>query len=305
MANITFAFPFDSDDGPVFTPAFSGGAWSVAAMPLANLKDRFLYNVARSDSAALASTTFDIDLGVQKPAKVLALLPGVVGNSLPNQLGYWSRNAQVQVLGSNTAGDFSSPVFDTGLEDVFKVIYPPGSLYVGHPSFMDGKLSDEQAAGYRIPYVKVLSDLPICRYQRWKVADTANAAGYLDLARVVVSAGWQASYNPSPGLTIGYSTDTAAERSYGGVDFFDRRAGRRFLSGTIERLPEDEAFTWPFEMLRYLDKDGQLFVIVDPDDTVHLHRRSFLATLKELEPLEWPDDDGRRLSWRFSLQEFL
>ena len=100
-------------------------------------------------------------------------------------------------------------------------------------------------------------------------------------------------------------TDTTSERSLGGVDFFDRRTGRRMLEGTIERLPEDEAFTWPFEMMRLLDKEGQLFVLVNPGDTTHLHRRSFLATLKEMTPLTWPDDDGTRLSWRFSLMEFL
>lgn len=304
MTNITFAFPFDSDVGQVFTPTLSGGSWSVS-LPLTNLQDRFLFNVARSSAATLVSTTFDIDLGVLKPSQVLAILPGIIGRSLPDALGYWSRNAKVRMRGSNAAGDYASPVYDTGWEDVFRVIYPQGSLYVGHPSFMDGKLSQEQAAGYRIPYIKVLDSLALCRYHRVEIDDTTNAAGYLDLARLIITPGYTALYNPSPGLNIGFDTDTTSERSLGGVDFFDRRSGRRMLEGTIERLPEDEAFTWPFEMMRLLDKEGQLFVLVNPDDTTHLHRRSFLATLKDMTPLTWPDDDGTRLSWRFSLMEFL
>lgn len=33
---------------------------------------------------------------------------------------------------------------------------------------------------------------------------------------------------------------------------------------------------------------GQILPVYDPSDTVHLHRRSFLATLERLDPLEVP-----------------
>ena len=53
-------------------------------------------------------------------------------------------------------------------------------------------------------------------------------------------------------------------------------------------LPIDEALVTAFEMQRRQGTHGQVLAILRPSDTVHMHRRSMLATMREPSPLEWP-----------------
>lgn len=306
MGNCIFAFPFVNDDSEdVATPAYSGGDWlATDDYALENLKDRHLFNVARSASVDLADTQFDVDLGIIRPILILALLPGVVGRSLPGQNGYWTRSASVKVSWSDTAGDFSDPAKTTGWIDVFKVVYAAGTLPVGHPSFMDGKLSDEDARGYRIPWIHVFSDPVLARYWRFEIDDSDNDAGYLDLARLIMAPGWQPTFNLATGARLGFDTDTTFEKTIGGPRIPDVGSVWRELTGEIQFLPEDEAFAWPFEMLRNLGTAGQLFFVFDPEDVAHMHRRAFLCTLRRLTALDFPAALAVN-SWPVEITEYL
>ena len=52
-----------------------------------------------------------------------------------NALGISGRRLQEQRT--------TAPLFDTGLNDVFQVIYPFGTLPWGHPSLWDGKIAED------------------------------------------------------------------------------------------------------------------------------------------------------------------
>jgi hypothetical protein len=67
MANCMMGFPNRADKATL-----SGGAWT-AGLPRVNLQDRVIGRVARTSSAALASTQFDMDMGPSGKARALSL----------------------------------------------------------------------------------------------------------------------------------------------------------------------------------------------------------------------------------------
>lgn len=288
--NAILAFP-NYPDSTYVAVAFSGGSWQ-PALPLANLRNRELAKVARSTAATLVATQFQVDLGVTRGVRVFAIPKHTL-----------SAGARIRIRGSATAGVFTSPVYDTGWLDVWPRIYAPGSLPWGHPSFWTGRLSAEDAEGYNIGFVHVAADVQTARYWLWEIDDTANPDGYVDLARLFMASGWQPSINMEFGAGYGWEDATTSQQSLGGVEYYDERPRRRVFAFMIGNLPVDEALTQPFEMQRLLGKAGQLFFVFNPTDTYHMHRRSFLATMRELSPLQLPYHDASTAA--FTLQEVL
>jgi hypothetical protein len=72
MANVLFGSPVYSDVGVLVTPTLAGGSWE-ATLPLTNLQDRRLHRVARSSSAAEADTRLQLDLGAERPVRVVCV----------------------------------------------------------------------------------------------------------------------------------------------------------------------------------------------------------------------------------------
>jgi len=236
-----------------------------------------LADVARSTNDTNASTKFEVNLDVQRAVRVFVIPKHNLSTA-----------AQYRIRGSNTAGVFTSPVYDTGWLDVWGVVYPPFTLPWGHPSWWTLQLSAEDAEGYNIGLIHVAPDDQIAQYWLFEFDDTTNPDGYVELARLHMSQGWQPSINASYGLQIGWETDTTSERSLGSVDYFDRRDPRRVVQMQFDNLPIDEVMVQAFEAYRRLGLDVQLVFILDPDDTANLHRRSFLATIKKMSSITYP-----------------
>lgn len=289
MGNCILAFP-NRVDSSFYPVAFSGGAWA-AAMPLENLRDPLLVRVARSASLDPADTWFDVDMGVARDIRVCAIPKGTVG-----------RKGMVRLRGANTP-DFAAPLVDTGWRDWWRVIYGEGTLPWEHPSAWDGKVTEEDAEGYAMPFVHVLPQPVNARWWRIEIDDGANPAGHIDLARLFLAPGWQPSINLSYGNGLGWEDETTREASLGGARFHDPRPRRRVARLAIKHLPLDEALAWPWEMQRLLGTHRQAFFVFDPDDTTHLHRRAFLATLRRLSPLEMAA--AGRESAEFELEEVI
>jgi hypothetical protein len=164
-------------------------------------------------------------------------------------------------------------------------------------------LSAEDAQDMNVPTLYVPASAVSARYWRIEIADTANPDGYVDLGRLVIAGGWQASMNPAYGMRMGWETSTSREETDGGAAVYTERPRRRTLHGAFAAIPEDEAWQNPFEFTRRLGLHGQLFFVFDPEETTHLHRRSFLAVLRELSPLEFVI--GARFGVPFALVEEL
>jgi hypothetical protein len=268
MSNGVFGWPIYSDASVLFTPTFSGGSWS-SALPLANVADRRLAKVARSSNVLVASTKFETDLQTARNIRVLALI-------LPNI----SSVGTCRVRGSNVAGNFAAPVYDSGTVTV----YPAGQ-------------TAETMDGIKPTFVAVTPALVSARYWLFEVTDTANAAGYIDIARVVIAGGWQPTYNLSYGAQFGLETDTERNYTDGGAAVYKVSPRRRTLVFEHKLLTDTEALTG-FDIQRVAGTSQQLFYVFDPADTTHMHRRAFLATLRSLSALEYAFFNGNTLPFQ-------
>lgn len=292
MSNCLFAWPDRVIPTAAYTPALSGGSWA-SALPLANLKDRALGTYAQSSNALAASTTFDIDLGTARELRVFAI---------PDH--NFSFAATIQVLVDNE-NSFASPnLADTGALAVWPRYYPVGVLPTTHESYSDGKLTAEAAAGLRVGWWYALPAAVSGRYVRVIITDTGNSAGYVRLNRFICAPAWQPALNMSYGGAITWVTDTEAVNALGGSTWFDRRTPRRSLTLTLDALTPAQAMAWPFELQRILGIDGELFFVYDPGDSdLLLKQRSFLATLRQLNAIEYPYYDRQRTA--FELLEII
>lgn len=270
--------------------SFSGGSW-VSTLPIEYLRDPLLSKVARSTNANLTSTKFDVDLGVPREARMLCIPKHNI-----------SRAGRIRVRAATDSG-FTNVILDSGWEDVWKVVKPFRATYFEDPSFWDGKLSSEEADGYPMPYIYLSTSIVVARYWRIEVDDTTNEAGYVELSRLVITAGWQPPRNLNYGNQLSWEDLTESQQSRGGARFYDTRPKRRVIRFTINYINLDESLGWPFEMMRLQGVSRQVMFIFDPDDTIHLHRRSFLATMRQLSPIEYPFHELNSVA--FELEEVI
>lgn len=256
MSNCIFGFPIYSDVGVSFTPALSGGDWE-SDLPLTNVQDRRTAKVARSADATEAATTFDVDLGTTRSVRVIAIL-------LPNI----TTSATIRARAS-TVSDFASTVYDSG-------------VVAAWPSGIDA----EESEGMNVWTTLVLSSAQNARYVRINIADTGNADGYVDVARLIVAGGWQPSVNFDQGFRLGVTSASESKETDGAAMVHDERPRRRTVAGVHSFLAESEAMANGFDMQRIVGTTRQVYFVYDPDDTTHMHRRAFPGVFRELSPME-------------------
>lgn len=132
-----------------------------------------------------------------------------------------------------------------------------------------------------------------------EINDTTNAAGYVDVARLVLAGAYQPAINMSYGATLGFETETARQVTDGGAALYNVRPVRRTLVGVLEDIEEAEAYGSLFPLQHRLGTSTQCFVVFNPADTTHLWRRSFLAVFKQLSALEHPYFARHRAAFSF------
>lgn len=273
-AKALFGWPIYSDVGVTYAPTLSSGNWS-ASLPLANLQDRRLSKVARSTNALAASTQFDVDLGVARAIRVIAIPKHSI-----------SSTGTVRVRGSNTAGVFTSPVYDS----TALAAWPVG-------------VTAEDTEGMNLAFILALGAAQTARYWRVEVVDTANPAGYIDIARIIIAGGWEPTVYFSIGAKLGLETETTRELTDGGAAVYNEKAKRRTASFSIELIPETEAIQQGFAMQFIAGTSRQIMFVWNANDTTLMRYKSFLAVLRELSPIEYPAWDRNSLA--FSLTEEL
>lgn len=271
MARCIFCWPNHVDDAGV---TFSGGSWE-ALLPLTNLAVERLSKVARSTDDAALSTTFDVDLGATRTIRVAAI---------PR---HNMQSAATIRFRLSTVSNFATSVYDSGVIDVWPEQWPVGTLPSGHPNAGTRKFTNAQIAQRRWAWTHVLPTAAAGQYCRFEIVDTGNTDTYIELHRLVLSPGYQPSVNPKWGFAHGFESETKVDTSLGGSRLFDERATRRTLRGGFASMHHDEAISVLQEMKLELGLARQVFFVFDPDDTVHMARRSFLCYLKELSSLTY------------------
>lgn len=184
-------------------------------------------------------------------------------------------------------GDYTTPDLDTGWNAVYDRIYPWGSLPFGHPSFWDGRPTDEDILRLRLPVYYVAEDALLVRYHLFEFDDTTNAAGYCDISRLFLGPGWQPSVNAEYGMEVVYVASTTMDESLGGTQAFERRAQRRQVRFSLDYVPKDEGVVQGLDIQDRQGVDKQVFFIFDPEDDESKARTSFLATLKSMVPIKY------------------
>jgi hypothetical protein len=292
MVNVIFAFPNWCAGTTVATPSIdAAGSWE-ASLPASNVLDSLLAKVARSTDATTANTKLRIDLGTIRDIRVVAIPKSNISTA-----------GQIKVTLYSDSG-YSTQVATTGWVDYWADVYEWGVRPWGSPDLFSSKFSAEDAAGYPAVWYYVFSAVQNAQYIEIEVDDTTNADGYIELARVVVAPAWQATINPIYGQTsITWEARSRVRRSRTGVRFVDRQPAPRVARCTFDFVPEAEGFTYPFEMARRQDFDGEVFFITDPDDTEQALRRAFLANLRTLPTLTY--NSFQRFQTAVELEEVL
>jgi len=271
MSNVLLAFPNLADDATLSNGRF------FAQLPIINVQDRRLARVSRTLTANLADTIWDFDLGTSRVIRIISLLSHNFGIS-----------ATVRIRGGEDS-TFTTFNYDSGFVDAYPPIYPPGILAWGDAGLWDGKPGQgDLDEGVPIEFHKLIVPISQGRFWRVEVSDVANPAGFVDIGRIVISPGYQASINMRQGLTIGYETSSTRTETDGGAAFHNVRVRRRQVQFSFLNIPEDEGFVKLFDLSRDRGTSEPFLFIYNPADTFHLHRRSIYGTLRRLNPLSVP-----------------
>lgn len=274
MANIAFGRPNWVAGSNYATPAIGAGYGSFEpTMPASNLLTPFMAEKARTTDASLASTKVRVDLGAIRSVQAA----GVIGTNVSTPSG------TIKISAYDDAS-YSSVVEAGAFEDFWADVYPWGTLFWGSPGLLTSqKLTAEQADGYRANFVKTYAAPVIARYWQFEISDTTNAAGYIDISRLLLAPLWRASVNFLPGQSsIRWKSDSTVRYGRTGVRFPSRKPSRRAARFAFDLLPENEVFAQPFEMARIDDLDGEILVIPDSEDPTTSLQQSFLANLTVL-----------------------
>ena len=285
MANAIIAYGNRIDEATL-----SGGSW-LASLPVANLQDRRIGKVARSDGATEAATQFDIDFGQARLLRVFAL----VGHNIQTAGQYRFRFSNDDT--------FATTVADSDWTDVWPIVYPAESLPWESASFWTGRYSDEEIEGYNATTAWI-ADAPFsARYARIEISDETNTDGYIEAGRVFAGAGWQPTRNMIYGASLGFLDRTVVQEATSGAEYFDARRNPRVARFNLDGISDDSAMAYAFEMQRQLGTSGEVLFIWNPGDTTHAIRRQFLGRFRTLSAIENAGPDR----WRapFEVKELL
>lgn len=197
-------------------------------------------------------------------------------------------------------GDFSTLQYDSGWEDVVAATVPFGSVPWGHPSLWDGKPTEEELETLPYPAVKAF-DLVLARYWLYEFDDDGNRAWNepnVTIPYLFIGNGYQPSFNAGySGTNIGFLTETSLQTTLGGRRVYGKEPIARRVAISIPRIDEQEAFGEAFDIQWIGGISEELFFIFNPQDTLLMHRRAFLANLERLNPLQFPSFNSNNLNY--------
>lgn len=251
----------------------TGGSW-MATLPLANLQNRLIAKVARSNGTTKPATQFDINLGRARKIGVLAL----IGHNL-------TELAKVRIHGDDAA-DFATPLYDSGWVEVWpNGMIPQELLEWEEDNFWLGTISPEARAGYNSPYIYRVEGNLSLRYWRVEIDDTSNSDGYVHIGRLFLSDVWQPTYGPRVGAALGMDDTSVIESSLGGSEYFDTRHRARVYRCDLQAMSSTEAYSRVLDLQNLLGVQGEILIDPDTADTANKPRRAFVGRMRSLSPV--------------------
>ncbi|MEO0496884.1 MAG: hypothetical protein AAF141_05870 [Pseudomonadota bacterium] len=261
----------------------TGTGW-LPELPITNVQDRVLQNVARSDG--VTAPTINIALDRPRPVRGIVLMRDTVGLS-----------GSYRIIGSNNS-DFSAPIYDSDVIERWPRIFDSANLEWDDPRFWDGKPLQEDIDGLPQDLIHVLPADISAQYWRIELTDTG-----VNIGRIMIAGGWQPSLGPEYGATIAVEDQTLVSEADAGTEYFNNRPRRRIARLRLPILSKDEALQQVLEsQLRY-GIQAEIFLIIDADDQLNLQRQSFVCRLQEPSAMEYAFFDHN--SANFILRELL
>ncbi len=267
------AFPNRADDTNFNTTTLSGGSWSTG-LPLDNLKDERLSLPARSTSTDVEDTQFKIDLGKSFRIQVIAIL----GHNL-------SLGATYRVWAYSDSG-YTNCVYDSLQKLAWPIVFPFGMLEWEDNNFWSLTWAKEVAKNYPIFSLLVLDPTVGARYWKIELIDEDNADGFIEISRFFIASGWQPKHNIEWGYSIDWTAIADIEETLGGQAIIEDRASYRTAKITFGNLTDDEANAVILDMQKELGRSGQVFFVPNPEDNLHVLRRSFLSRINSTTGIE-------------------
>lgn len=270
MGNCILAYPNRGDECTL-----SGGSWSTS-LPLVNLQNRRIARTARTADAVDGSFTVAGDFGKLRPVKLVAL----VNHN-------FTTGARFRFRMYSDAG-LTSLQYDSGEQDVFRVLFSEVSEDWDSGNFWDLTLSAEEREGLTATLVLVLDQQITDRYWKLEVMDSGNPTDYLQAGRLFVGPAWTPVINMDTGASLGYESRDLIDESIGGAEFFEERPAPRVARFSLPYMEDSEGWQVAFDLMRKQLTTRDVFYMWDQDDVINVLRRSFLGRLRQLSPIEVP-----------------
>jgi hypothetical protein len=248
--------------------ALSGGSWiATTSISLANLKDRDLDKVARTNDALAASSKINVDLGGTYAVGVFAL----VNHNLSSAATIRIRTSSVSL-----AACTSAPNFDSGTVNALQMTFTVLPALWG--------------ADYMVH--RVFTAATSVRYMLIEISDTANAAGYIQIGRLFLSTTFQPTINAQHGLKDARQDLSTVDVAMSGKEFAMERRRRRTVAFSLEHMTQAEA-----DRLHEIDSEigltDEILYVPDPANYPLSQRYGFLGLQRELSALDYPQFGSR------------
>lgn len=234
------------------TPTLAGGSW-LAGAPLTNLNTRSRADKARSSDALTTSTLLTIDWGSAKTARALSIL----GHNLSSAATVrWKR-------GTTLSG---TDVYDSTAVNAWRFA----------PTTYDGD---------HWHVTIVAPSAAAARYERIEIADTGNAAGYVELARLMICDLFVPEGDADMGARLPDRDLSTKERTESGTPVVIDRPVLSGLVATLGDLTPAEART--LRSLRtWAGTTREVWVSPDIEDMEVTQADGFVGTFDDLSPIE-------------------
>jgi hypothetical protein len=245
----------------------SGGSWMVG-LPLANVQDERVHILARSTDLDLANTQMAIALPWAHPVVAVVLDDTNM-----------TAQALFRVRGFQDAAHITM-LYDSDWLPIVEPM-PFGSIPYGNPYLYDG-MTDDRGLGL----IHVLPSALLARYWTIELDDQDNAAGVLDIGRLVIGKSVQPSINYGLGAGLSFGNNTMSATTLSGGKVFWKRRNPRVTRFSFDHLEEAEAFLGFYDMNVTAGYDGQVFFIPNPAlKDGRLFRRSYLGNFSQMDAL--------------------
>lgn len=136
-----------------------------------------------------------------------------------------------------------------------------------------------------IPLVSGNSTPIYARFWLLEMADSYNAAGYIDFAKLILSPAFQPTRNFNYNWTLEWVDPSLTTRARGGQVYADPRRLFRRLILDFANQQTTEAFSRLYELDRTQGKTQPVLAIVNPNDAANLHRLTVYGSMPALSPL--------------------